>query len=68
MRIIAIGTIKFQRTEEEKVRRRIFGDKGARYKVGKTPWIDYGGICPAISTLVYTDLPVCEVYETDTHN
>jgi len=68
MKKIATGTIKLQRTEEEKARRHLHGDKGAGFKRGKIPWVDYGGICPTISTLVHKDLPVCEVYETDTHN
>lgn len=35
--------LKRQRSEEEKERRRMYGDKGAKFSGGKIPCIDWGG-------------------------
>ena len=44
-----------ERTEEEKLRRRKYGDKGATFSKGKKPTIG-GGIIGTITTMVTKDL------------
>ena len=53
-----------ERSEEEKLRRHLHGDKGAKFKVGKVPKLATPRICPAITTLVTKDIPLLEIYET----
>ena len=40
------GILKTRRTEEERLRRRLHGDAGARFKLGKEPYIYMGGGMP----------------------
>lgn len=54
MKMIAMLTR--QRSEEEKERRRKYGDKGARFKSGKLPKVDLGGVVGTITTMVTKDL------------
>jgi len=68
MRKIATGYLKYQRTEEEKLRRRIHGDKGNHFKIGKVPVVDYGNVGATITTLVTHDFLLVELYEADTDN
>lgn len=35
--------LKRQRSEEEKLRRHLYGDKGAKFSGGKIPCVDGGG-------------------------
>ena len=37
---ISIRIVLMERSEEEKLRRRLHGDKGAKFKVGKVPRFD----------------------------
>ena len=55
-----IGILKLQRTDEEKLRRHLYGDRGAKFKKGKQPWIDWGGPCPSITTMVLKDVSLVE--------
>lgn len=43
MRKIETAIMTRQRSEEEKARRRLYGDKGAKFSQGKVPKIDRGG-------------------------
>ena len=52
------------RSEEEKARRRIYGDKGAKFSKGKIPKIDLAGVIGTITTMVTKDLLIFEIYET----
>ena len=63
---ISIRIVLMERSEEEKLRRRLHGDKGAKFKVGKVPRFAPAGVCPTITTLVTKDIPILEVYEDDT--
>lgn len=53
-----------ERSEEEKVRRHLYGDKGASFSGGKVPKIDFGGVIGTITTMVTKDLMLIE-YEDD---
>lgn len=53
-----------ERSEEEKARRHLYGDKGASFSGGKVPKIDFGGIIGTITTMVTKDLMLIE-YEDD---
>lgn len=63
---ISIRIVLMERSEEEKLRRRLHGDKGAKFKVGKVPRFAPPGVRPTITTLVTKDIPILEVYEDDT--
>ena len=54
-----------QRSEEEKLRRHLYGDKGAKFSQGKVPKIDRGGVIGTVTTMVTKDLLIVEIYETD---
>lgn len=53
-----------QRSDEEKLRRHLYGDKGASFSGGKVPKIDFGGVIGTITTMVTKDLMLIE-YEDD---
>lgn len=55
--------LTLQRSEEEKERRRKYGDKGARFKSGRLPKVDPSGVVGTITTMVTKDLRVIEYYE-----
>lgn len=57
--------LTWERSEEEKERRRVFGDKGAKFKKGRIPKIDRGGVIGTVTTLVTKDLRIMEIYEED---
>ena len=58
--------LKRERSEEEKARRHIFGDKGAKFSKAKIPCIDRGGVIGTITTMVTKDLLIIELHdETD---
>ena len=60
-----IAVLKLERTEEEKLRRHLHGDKGARYKKGKQFTFDVGGISPTVTTLVTKDISLIEYENLD---
>ena len=43
MRYLTTAILKRERTEEEKMRRHVYGDKGAKFSKAKIPCIDRGG-------------------------
>ncbi len=53
--------LKRQRSEEEKLRRHLHGDKGAKFSGGKIPCVDGGGIIGAITTMVTKDILLLEM-------
>lgn len=53
-----------ERSEQEKIRRHFYGDKGAKFSLGKVPKIDFGGVIGTITTMVTKDLMLIE-YEDD---
>ena len=52
-----------ERSEEEKRRRHLHGDKGAKFSLGKVPKIDLGGVIGTVTTMVTKDLLLIELYE-----
>lgn len=60
------AVLKRERSEEEKQRRRLYGDKGAKFSKGKIPCIDTGDIIGTITTLVTKDLLIIEYEDTAT--
>ena len=60
-----IAMLTRQRSEEEKRRRHLYGDKGAKFSGGKVPKVDLGGVIGTITTMVTKDLMVIEYYEED---
>ena len=54
--------LKRQRSEEEKLRRHLHGDRGAKFSGGKIPCIDEGGIIGAITTMVAKDILLLEIH------
>ena len=54
-----------QRSEEEKLRRHLYGDKGAKFSGGKVPKFAPPHIIGTITTMVTKDLLLAEIYETE---
>lgn len=52
-----------ERSEEEKLRRRLYGDKGAKFSGGKVPKLTPPRIIGTITTMVTKDLLIAEFYE-----
>jgi hypothetical protein len=57
-----IQAVGRERTEAEKKRRHIFGDKGAKFSKGKKLCL-LGNIIGCITTLPCKDNLICEIYE-----
>ena len=57
--------LKRQRSEEEKLRRHLHGDRGARFSGGKIPRVDRGGVIGAMTTMMTKDLLLLELYDED---
>lgn len=58
------GILVWERTDEEKKRRHIYGDNGAKFKSGRCPSIDFRGVCGTVTTLVTKDILLIE-YENE---
>lgn len=54
--------LKRQRSDEEKLRRHRYGDKGAKFSGGKIPCIG-GDIIGTVTTMVTKDILLLEIYE-----
>ena len=52
-----------ERSEEEKRRRHLHGDKGAKFSGGKVPRVDCGGVIGTVTTMVTKDLLLIEMYD-----
>lgn len=63
-KIIAVRAVCRERTEEEKLRRRLNGDKGAKFSKGKRMCI-HGDICGCVTTFATKDNLVAEFYELE---
>lgn len=63
LRYLRTDILKRERSEEEKRRRHLHGDKGAKFSAGKIPCIDKTGVVGAITTMVTKDLLLIETYE-----
>lgn len=69
MRKITTAILTRERSEEEKLRRHLHGDKGARFSGGKIPKIDLGQVIGTVTTMVTKDLLLIESYEdSDEHD
>ena len=69
MRKIMTAILTRERSEEEKLRRHLHGDKGARFSGGKIPKIDLGQVIGTVTTMVTKDLLLIESYEdSDEHD
>lgn len=65
LRYITTAILTRERSEEEKRRRHIYGDKGAKFSGGKIPKIDLGQVIGTVTTMVTKDLLLIESYESD---
>ena len=65
LKYITTEILTRERSEEEKLRRRRFGDKGAKFSGGKIPSINTEGIIGTVTTMVTKDLLLIELYEDD---
>lgn len=61
-KIIAVRAVGRERTEEEKMRRHIYGDKGAKFNKGKRMCI-LGDVIGCITTSPSKDNLIAEFYE-----
>lgn len=52
-----------ERSEEEKIRRHLYGDKGAKFSKGKVPKLAPPRVIGTITTMVTKDLLIAELYE-----
>lgn len=57
--------IQYERTAEERVRRKMFGDAGAGFKRGREPKFTPPLVCGTITTLASKDINFLEIYEGD---
>lgn len=60
--MIDVKAIGRERTEDEKRRRHLYGDKGAKFSKGKRMCLR-GDIIGAITTCATKDNIICEIYE-----
>lgn len=58
---LAVGR---ERTEEEKQRRHLYGDRGAKFSQGKRLCL-MGGVSGCVTTFATKDNLICEIYESD---
>ena len=61
-KIIEIRAVGRERTEEEKLRRHLHGDKGARFSQGKKMCL-LGDVSGCVTTFATKDNLVCEIYD-----
>ena len=53
-----------ERTEEEKRRRHLYGDKGAKFSQGKRLCL-LGRVSGTLTTMATKDNLICEIYDSD---
>lgn len=63
-KIIAVRAVGRERTEEEKRRRHLHGDKGAKFSKGKRMCI-LGDVCGCVTVMPSKDNLVAEFYEPE---
>lgn len=54
-----------ERSEEEKLRRHLHGDKGAKFSGGKIPKLAPPVVIGTITTMITKDILLAEIYETE---
>lgn len=54
------GILTRERSEEEKLRRHLYGDKGAKFSGGKIPKVDMGGVIGTVTTMITKDILLIE--------
>lgn len=64
MKIVEVNAVGRERTEEEKRRRHLHGDKGAKFSKGKRMCL-LGDISGCITTMATKDNIICVIYETE---
>lgn len=52
-----------ERSEAEKLRRHLYGDKGAKFSKGKVPRLTPPEVIGTITTLITKDILLCEVWD-----
>lgn len=52
-----------ERSEAEKLRRHLYGDKGAKFSKGKVPRLTHPEVIGTITTLITKDILLCEVWD-----
>ena len=62
MKIVDIRAVGRERTDEEKFRRHLYGDKGASFSKGKRMCL-WGGVIGCVTTFATKDNLICEIYE-----
>lgn len=62
MKIVDIRALGRERTEDEKQRRHLYGDKGASFSKGKRMCL-LGGVIGCVTTFATKDNLICEIYE-----
>ena len=62
MKIVDVRAVGRERTEEEKKRRHLYGDKGATFSKGKRMCL-LGGVIGCVTTFATKDNLICEIYE-----
>ena len=55
-----------ERSEEEKRRRHLYGDKGAKFSKGKIPRLTPPNVIGTVTTMVTKDILLAELYEDTT--
>ena len=65
MKHLATYIMTRERSEEEKRRRHLHGDRGARFSHGKVPKVERGGILGTVTTFITKDILLIEVYESE---
>ena len=63
MRLVDVLAVGRERTEEEKRRRHLHGDKGATFSRGKRMCLLVGGVSGCVTTCATKDNLVCEIYD-----
>lgn len=66
-KIIAVLAVGRERTEEEKQRRHLYGDRGAKFSKGKRLCL-MGGVSGCVTTFATKDNLVCEIYNNMENN
>lgn len=54
------GILTRERSEEEKLRRHLYGDRGAKFSGGKIPKVDMGGVIGTVTTMITKDILLIE--------
>lgn len=52
-----------ERSDEEKLRRHLYGDKGAKFSKGKVPKLAPPLVIGTITTFITKDILIAEIYE-----